>query len=84
MRRSMGWPLWAPAAKDWGWAWRRIRFRRAPHEDLPVRAMQGVRWAGPVAAKVRAPGPVAGAESAAVPVVEVEEEVGGAAEVSRF
>ena len=49
--------------------------------------MQGVRWAGPVAAKVRAPGPVAGAESAAVPVVEAEEEVGGAevaAEVSRF
>lgn len=38
MRRSMGWPLWAPAAKDWGSAWPRIRLRRAPHEDLPVRA----------------------------------------------
>jgi len=38
VRRSMGWPLWAPAAKDWGSAWRRMRLRRAPHEDLPVRA----------------------------------------------
>ena len=55
--------------------------------------MQGVRSAGPVAAKVRAPGPVAAAESAAVPVVEAELVAGAevavavaevAAEVSRF
>lgn len=68
----MGWPLWAPAAKDWGSAWPRIRLRRAPHEDLPVRATAVVPAVADLAeARVRTLEPAAG-ESAAVEVVEAE------------